>query len=120
MRPRSITSRARAGLRDDPDYPVLTDADVDAVKAADAAPACIFCLDRGGAGGEDATMATKNQTRIQAAAARALIIAMGMQAENQQRAALGQSMAYDERHFQELIDENGLGWNAVQEALAAE
>jgi hypothetical protein len=50
---------------------------------------------------------------INAATARALIQAMGMQAENQARAQAGESPAYNEGHFYELIDREGIGHNAV-------
>lgn len=58
-------------------------------------------------------MADRAATIIQAAAARATIRALGMQAENQQRAALGQAMAYREEDFVALIDDEGIGHNAV-------
>lgn len=47
----------------------------------------------------------------------AMIEAMGMQAENQQRAALGHSMAYTENAFVNLINQYGLGCNSVQAFL---
>jgi len=43
----------------------------------------------------------------------AMIKAMGMQAENKQREALGESMAYTEEQFCELIDEYGISHNAA-------
>ena len=50
---------------------------------------------------------------VQAAVARATITAMAMQAENDQRKAVGASMAYDEAAFVALIDEEGISHNAV-------
>ena len=41
----------------------------------------------------------------------AQIKAMGMHAENMQREALGQSMAYDEKDFTDLVNEHLIGWN---------
>jgi len=43
----------------------------------------------------------------------AMITAMGMQAENKQREALGESMAYTEKQFCEVIDEHGIGFNTA-------
>ena len=43
----------------------------------------------------------------------AMIEAMGMTAENEQRKHLGQSMAYTEEHFIKLIDRYSLGHNSV-------
>ena len=43
----------------------------------------------------------------------ALIEAMGMQAENMQREALGQSMAYNDKAFIELINRFSIHHNAV-------
>lgn len=45
--------------------------------------------------------------------ARAMIRAMGMQAENQQRVANGEAPAYVEEHFQKVIDEECAGWNDI-------
>lgn len=45
--------------------------------------------------------------------AQAMIKAMGMQAENNQRKALGQSMAYVENDFCAIIEENGIHHNAI-------
>jgi len=47
----------------------------------------------------------------------ALITAMGMQAENKQREVLGQSMAYTEENFQEVIQEHGISWNDAHKLL---
>jgi len=41
----------------------------------------------------------------------AMIKALGMHAENEQRKHRGKSMAYVEEHFIELIDEHGIGHN---------
>ena len=41
------------------------------------------------------------------------IEAMGMVAENMQRASLGHSMAYDDSAFAALIDQYGISHNAV-------
>ena len=49
--------------------------------------------------------------------AAAHIKALGMQAENMQREALGQSMAYDEAAFDNLIQEHGLDHNSVVSVL---
>lgn len=45
--------------------------------------------------------------------AAALITAMAMQAENDQRKHLGQSMAYQEDAFLNVIDQHGIGTNSV-------
>jgi len=55
----------------------------------------------------------RNETIINAAVARALILAMGMQAENLQREHRGESMAYVEIDFKRLIDQEGIGANGV-------
>lgn len=54
---------------------------------------------------------------VHAGAARALVRAMGMHAENQARAAAGQAPAYGEAAFLELIDQEGISWNAVMEEV---
>lgn len=46
-------------------------------------------------------------------AVRALITAMGMQAENQKRIDEGKSIAYGEEQFDQIIRENDLHFNAV-------
>lgn len=51
----------------------------------------------------------------QAACANAEIAAM--QAENQQRAAIGASPAYTEDQFRAVPDQYQIGWNAVIEYL---
>jgi len=50
---------------------------------------------------------------IQAMAIEAMIRAMGMQAENDQRKHLGQSMAYTEDNFLKLIEDAGIHHNGV-------
>ena len=50
---------------------------------------------------------------IMAQAACAMAEIAGMQAENQQRAHLGQSMAYVEKQFTDVIERNCIGHNAV-------
>ena len=47
----------------------------------------------------------------------ALVRVMGMMAENMQRQVLGQSMAYTENDFTNMIDELGIHHNAVLESL---
>ena len=46
-------------------------------------------------------------------AASAMITAMGMQAENEQRKHLDQSMAYQEDAFLKVIRDHGIGCNDV-------
>ena len=55
---------------------------------------------------------------VSARVARALIRAMGMQAQNMQRAAVGSSMAYDDAAFFALIDEECIGENSVIQYLS--
>lgn len=50
---------------------------------------------------------------VNAMTACALIEAMGMQAENEQRKAIGCSMAYTEEAFQKLLDRYPIHHNAV-------
>lgn len=50
---------------------------------------------------------------LNAAVARAMIRAMGMQAENQQREHIGGAPAYSELHFLKVIDEEGIGDNSA-------
>lgn len=50
---------------------------------------------------------------VQAMSAGALIEAMGMQAENSQRAIRGESPAYAEKQFSDLINKWGIHHNAV-------
>lgn len=59
----------------------------------------------------------QNAAYIMAQASAALITAMGMMAENQQRAVLGQSMAYQDTDFQALIDQFGISHNAALNSL---
>lgn len=54
---------------------------------------------------------------IQSQTVSALIAAMGMQAENQQRLRRGESIAYDEKAFNNVITEFGLQHNQVVEFL---
>lgn len=44
---------------------------------------------------------------------RAFIIALGMQAENEQRKHRGESIAFVKEDFDKLILEEGIHWNAV-------
>lgn len=60
--------------------------------------------------------ALRATARLQAMASAAMIRALGMQAANQARFQLGESLAYDEAAFEKLIDEHGLGWNQIVEA----
>jgi len=50
---------------------------------------------------------------INARCATALIRAMGMQSENQQRDHQGCAMAYTEADFIKVIEEEGTHWNAI-------
>ena len=54
---------------------------------------------------------------VNASAARAMIIALGMSAENAQRKYLGQSMAYTEDDFVLVIEREGIGSHAVMNYL---
>jgi hypothetical protein len=54
---------------------------------------------------------------INSQSACALIEAMGMISENQQRVHRGESMAYTESAFTELIDKYGIGPNGVMHTL---
>ena len=54
---------------------------------------------------------------VMARSACAMITAMGMAAENDQRKALGQSMAYQDTDFQALIDQFGISHNAALNSL---
>lgn len=54
---------------------------------------------------------------VNAAIARAMIRALGAWAENMQRAHCGQSMAYTDDAISAIIDEEGIGHNAVIAAL---
>lgn len=53
---------------------------------------------------------------VNAAVARAMIRAMGMQAENLRVAFYGQPPAYDEGKFLELINDEAIDWNSVVDA----
>jgi hypothetical protein len=53
--------------------------------------------------------------RVSAAVARALIRAMGMQAENQRRESRGEAQAHDEAAFEKLIYDEGIDWNSIVE-----
>lgn len=52
--------------------------------------------------------------RVQANIARAMITMNAMIAENMRRQALGYSMAYGEAEFIALIDEQCIGYNAIE------
>ncbi|MFA5344774.1 MAG: hypothetical protein WC315_00665 [Candidatus Omnitrophota bacterium] len=54
---------------------------------------------------------------LNASVARALIRAMGMQAENQDRLARGLAIAYTEQAFVDVINDEGLGYNSVRISL---
>ncbi len=49
----------------------------------------------------------------------ALVEALGMMSDNMQREALGHSMAYDHKAFADLIDQYGIGRDAVLETLGS-
>ncbi len=55
----------------------------------------------------------ENVAIVNASVARAMIRAMGMQAENKQREVTGNSMAYTEQAFNDIIIEEGIDWNTV-------
>lgn len=55
----------------------------------------------------------KQTAILMANAIAALISAMGMHAENMQRAHRGESVAYDSLSFEQLIEEKGLGYNQI-------
>ncbi len=55
----------------------------------------------------------QNIVYIQSQIACATIRALGMQAENEQRKVLDQSMAYTDEDFYSLIEEYGIHHNAV-------
>jgi hypothetical protein len=54
---------------------------------------------------------------INAMTASATAEIFGMHAENMQRQAVGQSMAYDEKAFEDVITRHGLHHNAVVDFL---
>ena len=60
---------------------------------------------------------TSRAAFLQSQVACAMIEAMGMQAENEQRKAVGHSMAYTEDAFVQLIDRYGIGHNAAFTSL---
>jgi hypothetical protein len=55
--------------------------------------------------------------RVMSACTTAMIRAMGMQAENQQRIHQGNALAYDEKAFENVIIEEGVHWNAIHGIL---
>ncbi|MHC4188433.1 MAG: hypothetical protein ACYSUB_01990 [Planctomycetota bacterium] len=54
---------------------------------------------------------------INARAAMALVRAMGMQAENLNRQQRGESIAYVEEAFEQVIIDEGIYWNAIHSFL---
>lgn len=54
---------------------------------------------------------------IMAAAARAIVRAIGAHAENMQRSHQGYSVAYDDAAISAIIDEEGIGENQVLQWL---
>lgn len=54
---------------------------------------------------------------INARCTTAMIRAMGMQAENLQRELSGESLAYVEKDFKEIIEEEGTHWNSIHKIL---
>jgi len=61
----------------------------------------------------------ENPAILNARVARALIRAMGYQAENLQRQHRGESMAYMETDFSDLIELEGIGHNDVISLLSS-
>jgi len=61
----------------------------------------------------------RQAAELNAAVARALIRAMGMQAENQRRALHGESPAYIEEHFLNVIDSEGIETMHIDESDVA-
>ena len=55
--------------------------------------------------------------KVMAACTTALIRAVGMHSENQDRLANGHTIAYDESAFLKVIEEEGISWNQVCEVL---
>ena len=55
---------------------------------------------------------------IQSQSACAMIEAMGMQAENQQRAVEDKSMAYTEEDFEKLLNRYEIGYNSAMHYLS--
>ncbi len=58
-----------------------------------------------------------NAAYIIGMAANALIEAMGMHADNQHRLSRGETIAYDEKAFQELIERTGIHHNGIVSML---
>ena len=54
-----------------------------------------------------------NACIVQGCVARATIKALGMMSENLQRVHRGESLAYDAKAFEALIDEEQVGWNSI-------
>lgn len=59
----------------------------------------------------------KNVAIVISSSARAMIEAMGMQAENKIREHRGEAMAYNEEAFDSIITANGIDWNSVMVLL---
>lgn len=55
--------------------------------------------------------------RVMGSAAAANAKVAAMQAANQERAARGEPLAYDEKAFLDVIEEHGLHWNYLVEEL---
>lgn len=62
----------------------------------------------------------REHTYLIAKSVATLISAMGMHAENMQRAHRGESMAYDSDSFEKLVSEAGLGENQILRTLNGE
>lgn len=58
-----------------------------------------------------------NAALLMARSACAMIEAMGMNAENQMRQAVGENPVYSWAHFQNVIKENQIGWNQAIELI---
>lgn len=56
---------------------------------------------------------TNEAAEIVAGSARVIALSMGMMSENMQRMACNQSMAYTEKDFADLVQENGIEYNNV-------
>jgi len=61
--------------------------------------------------------ANEKAALINARAAAALAEILGMMSDNMQRAFLGQAMAYPESAFLEVVEECGIGHNAIMDVL---
>lgn len=57
--------------------------------------------------------AVKEQVYLLGMFAQGVIRAMGMMSENMQRVQLGQSIAYNDKAFNDLIEELGIHHNAI-------